>query len=289
MAVARGKGQQLNMADPTPHLAPPVSQESWSLVRERLRRGDFVIGMTVSTNNLETAAYAASLGFHFLWAEMEHAPLSLESLRNIVLASRGLPAAVFARVPWVETWMAKRVLDQGVQGVIFPFTSTVEQGRTAAKACRYPPFGRRGSGAGLAVATWPAPGNYYDSADANVLVVCVIEEACAVDSIDEIAAMPGIDVIFIGTSDLSFSLGLRGRQDEPVLDGAIKKVIQAAQQHGKYLGRPAANAEEVKQFHAQGFQFFQSVTELGLMKLGAKQILEPLGVGDKPRDQVTFY
>jgi 2-keto-3-deoxy-L-rhamnonate aldolase RhmA len=277
------------MADPISHLAPPVSQESWSLVRERLRRGDFVIGMTVSTNNLETTAYAGSLGFHFLWAEMEHAPLSLESVRNMVLASRG-QAAVVARVPWVETWMAKRVLDQGVQGVIFPFTSTVEQGRTAAKACRYPPFGRRGSGAGLAVATWPAPGNYYDSADANVLVVCVIEESCAVDSIDEIAAMPGIDVIFIGTSDLSFSLGLRGRQeDEPLLDDAIGKIVQAAQRHGKYLGRPAANAEEVRKFHAQGFQFFQSVTDLGLMKLGAKQILEPLGIVDKPRDQVTFY
>jgi 2-keto-3-deoxy-L-rhamnonate aldolase RhmA len=220
---------------------------------------------------------------------MEHSPLSLESLRTMVLATRGLPVPIFARVPWAEIWMAKRVLDQGVQGVIFPFVSTPERATIAAQGCHYPPFGRRGSGAGLAVATWPAPGDYYNSADANVLVVCVIEEASAVANIETIASIPGVDVIFIGVSDLSFSLGLRGRQDEPLLDIAIAKIVAAAKQHGKWLGRPAANAEEVRRFHAEGFQFFQSVTELGLMKLGAKALLEPLGIQDKPRDQSTFY
>lgn len=267
----------------------PESQDTWSVVRERLKAGNYVIGMTVTSNNIETAAYAATLGFHFLWCEMEHSPLSLESLRAMVLATRGLPAPIFARVPWAEIWMAKRVLDQGVQGVIFPFISTVERAQIASFGCRYPPFGRRGSGAGLAVTTWPASGNYYDSADANVLVVCVIEEEDGVDQIEQIAATPGIDVIFIGVSDLSFSLGLRGRQDEPLLAEAIAKIITAAKRHGKWLGRPAGSAEEVINFHAQGFQFFQTVTELGLMKIGAKVLLEPLGIKEKPREQSTFY
>ena len=267
----------------------PSSSDTWSIVRERLRAGDYVIGLTVTSNNAETGAYAATLGFHFLWSEMEHSSLSLESLRTLVLATRGLPAPVFARVPWAELWLAKRVLDQGVQGVIFPFVSTVERAHIAAQACHYPPFGRRGSGAGLAVTTWPVSGNYYDSADANVLVVCVIEEAAGVEQIEEIAAISGIDVLFIGVSDLSFSLGLRGRQDDPLLEEAIAKIVSAAKRHGKWLGRPAGNAEEVKLFHAQGFQFFQSVTELGLIKLGAKALLEPLGIRDKPREQSTFY
>ncbi|MBS1801200.1 MAG: aldolase [Acidobacteria bacterium] len=245
--------------------------------------------MTVTSSNVETAAYAATLGFHFLWVEMEHSPVSLESLRAMVLATRGLPAPVFARVPWAELWMAKRVLDQGVQGVIFPFVSTPQRATIAAQGCHYPPFGRRGSGAGLAVTTWPAPGNYYDSADANVLVVCVIEEASAIDEIEAIAATPGVDVIFIGVSDLSFSLGLRGRQNEPLLDEAIARIMAAAKRHGKILGRPAGSAEEVKQFRAEGFQFFQSMTELGLIKLGAKALLEPLGIKDKPQEQSTFY
>ncbi|MEG9431384.1 HpcH/HpaI aldolase family protein [Terriglobus sp. ADX1] len=267
----------------------PSSNDTWSVVRERLKAGEFVLGMTVTSNNVETAAHAATLGFHFLWCEMEHSSLSLESLRTMVLATRGLPAPVFARVPWPEVWLAKRVLDQGVQGVIFPFVSDVERAQKAVHGCHYPPFGRRGSGAGLAVATWPAPGSYYDSADANVLVVCVIEEAEAVERIEEIAAMPGIDVIFIGVSDLSFSLGLRGRQDEPLLEEAITKIVTAAERNGKWLGRPAGSAEDVRRFQQQGFQFFQSVTELGLMKLGAKALLEPLGIKDKPQEQTTFY
>ena len=126
----------------------PLSPDNWSVVRERLKAGDYVIGMTVTSNNVETAAYAATLGFHFLWCEMEHSSLSLESLRTMVLATRGLPAPVFARVPWPEVWLAKRVLDQGVQGVIFPFVSDLDRAQKAVHGCHYPPFGRRGSGAG---------------------------------------------------------------------------------------------------------------------------------------------
>jgi 2-keto-3-deoxy-L-rhamnonate aldolase RhmA len=251
-------------------------------IRARLEAGEVVLGLTIVTNNLETAALGATLGFHFLWVEMEHSPISLESLRNLVLASRSLPAMIFARVPVIETWCAKRVLDQGVAGVIFPFCSTPELARTAVASCRYPPAGNRGSGAGLASITWPEPENYYDSADENVMVICVIEQASAVEQIEQIAATPGIDVLFIGTSDLSFSLGLRGRQDEPLLDKAIEKVIAAGKRHKKFLGRPAGSAEEVVRFRQQGFQFFQSVTEIGLMELGAEAILKPLGI-ERPR------
>ena len=241
-------------------------------VRAKLRAGESVLGVTITTPNIEAAALCATLGFDFLWVEMEHSPVTLESLRAMVLATRALPAAVFARVPVVELWTAKRVLDQGVSGVIFPFASTPEKVRTAASACRYPPLGRRGSGAGLAINTWPDPENYYDSADENVMTVVVIEEAQAVEQIEEIAATPGVDVLFIGTSDLSFSLGLRGRQNEPLLDQSIAKVAAAGRKHGKFLGRPAGSAELVAQYRQEGFQFFQSQTELGLIRLGAKAL-----------------
>ena len=136
-----------------------VSRGNWNQVRARLTAGDFVIGLTVTTNNLEIALLAAQQGFHFLWVEMEHSSVSLETLRGFVLTARGLETAVIARVPFTALWMAKRVLDQGVHGVIFPFVSDPELSRTAAQACRYPPAGLRGSGAGLAVSTWPEPGN----------------------------------------------------------------------------------------------------------------------------------
>src|SRR5262249_51081447 len=162
--------------------------------------------------------------------------ITLETLRNMVLATRGLPAVPFARVPVNEIWTAKRVLDAGVYGVMFPFTSTPELAQQAAAACRYPPVGRRGSGAGLAMFAWPETESYHDCADANMLTIAIIEEARAVDRIDEIAATPGIDVLFIGTSDLSFSLGLRGKQDAPAHREAIAKIVAAGKKHGKFLG-----------------------------------------------------
>ena len=265
------------------------ARPSRNRLRERLDAGEYVIGLTVTTGNPEAAVLAAKLGFHFLWVEMEHSPVSLESLRALVLATARMEAAVLARVPVVALWTAKRVLDQGVRGVIFPFVSDAEMARTAAQACRYPPVGLRGSGAGLAASTWFEPGNYYDSADANMLTVVVIEEKRALEQVDAIAATPGVDVLFIGTSDLSFSLGLRGRQDEPLLQEAIATIRSAALRHKKFLGRPAGSAEDVSRYHKEGFQFFQSVTELGLMRLGAEQILRPLGIHPSASNEGALY
>ena len=117
-------------------------------MRARLEAGLPVFGLSITTASSEVAARAATLGFHLLWVEMEHSPITLETLRLMVLATRGLPATVFARVPVVELWTAKRVLDQGVGGVIFPFIGTPEQAMCAAAACKYPPLGKRGSGRG---------------------------------------------------------------------------------------------------------------------------------------------
>jgi 2-keto-3-deoxy-L-rhamnonate aldolase RhmA len=169
-----------------------------------------------------------------------------------------------------------------VHGVIFPFTTTAEKAARAAAACHYPPAGLRGSGAGAAMRTWPAAGNYPDSADKEVFTVCVIEEAAAVEQIDEIAATPGVDALFIGVSDLSFSLGLRNRQDVPVFEDAVKRIVDAAHRHGKFAGRPARTAELARKYMDQGFLFFQSPTEIGLMEMGARQLLGGLDSTGKP-------
>jgi len=252
----------------TPSIEPWVNP-----VRRKLASGKPALAVTITVNSVDVAAHAASMGFDFLWIEMEHSPITLETLRNMVLATRSSPAVPFARVPVNEVWTAKRVLDAGVHGVMFPFTSTPELAQQAVAACRYPPHGRRGSGAGLASFCWPS-GNYHDMADENVMVITIIEEARAVERIDEIAATPGIDVLFIGTSDLSFSLGLRGDQNHPKLHNAIERIVEAGKKHGKFLGRPAQTPEKIAQYQDQGFSLFQTLTDIGLMSSGAKQILQ---------------
>lgn len=258
-----------------PSPPPQAASATWrNPVKQRLAEGGTAVGVVLSTNSVEIAALTATLGFDFLWFEMEHSPITLENLRNIILATRGTPAIPIARPPANELWQAKRVLDAGALGVIFPFTSTPELARQAVEACRYPPLGRRGSGASLAQLRWPAPGGYYDFADREVLVIAMIEDASGVEHIDAIAATPGLDVLFVGPSDLSFSLGLRGAQDDPRLHAAIDRVVAAGKRHGKWLGRPALTPGEIRRHTAQGFQFFMSRTEIELLTDGARALLE---------------
>jgi 2-keto-3-deoxy-L-rhamnonate aldolase RhmA len=253
-----------------------------SPVRRRLREGQPVVGCTITTVSLDLAVRAATAGFHFLWLELEHSPLTLESVRNIVLATRHLPAVPFARVPATEAWMAKRVLDAGVHGVVFPFVSTPALAKQVADACRYPPVGRRGSGASLATASWPEPVRYHDSADRNVMVVAVVEEPSALAQLDEIAATPGVDVIFIGTGDLSFSFGLRGQQDHPRIEEAAGAVLEAARRHGKVAGRPAGSPEQTTHYVEQGFLFIQAPSDLVLFEAGAQRFLAAHGIRPAP-------
>jgi 2-keto-3-deoxy-L-rhamnonate aldolase RhmA len=198
-------------------------------------------------------------------------------LRLIVLATRGLKAVPIARVPVNELWTAKRVLDAGALGVIFPFCSTPELAKQAVAACKYPPHGRRGSGPGLASFRWPAPEGYHTFADNNVMVIVIIEEERAVEQVEVIAATPGVDVIFVGTSDLSFSMGLRGNSGHPRVQEALKRVLAAGQANHKVVGLPVKDSEQLKKYADQGFMWFQTATELGLMARGARDLLEPLG------------
>jgi 2-keto-3-deoxy-L-rhamnonate aldolase RhmA len=270
---------EIELSEPNQNIMPELNEQiAWeNPVKKTLQEGKPVVGITLTVPSPEIAAQAAQMGFDFLWIEMEHSPITLETLRHMVLATRGLRAVPFARVPVNELWTAKRVLDAGALGVVFPFTSTPEQARRAAAACKYPPQGSRGSGAGLATFRWPAPEGYYDFADRNVLVIAMIEEVQAVENIDAIAATPGIDVLFIGTSDLAFSLGVRGDQEHPRVREAVTRIAAAAKAHGKVLGAPTSKLVQIERFTEQGFLFFQTGTELGFMAQGAKRLMEFFG------------
>jgi 2-keto-3-deoxy-L-rhamnonate aldolase RhmA len=254
------------------------AQPSWeNPVKKLLNESKPVIGATITVNSVDVAAQAANVGFDFLWIEMEHSPITLETLRNMVLATRGLKAVPFARVPINELWTAKRVLDAGALGVMFPFTSTPELAQQAVSACKYPPEGRRGSGPGLAIFRWPAPEGYHRFANDNVIVITVVEDTEGVENIEAIAATPGIDVIFIGTNDLSFSLGVGGQWTHPKVEEAIAKIVASAKRHNKFLGRPGATPEQIEEYMKQGFLFFQGPSDLVLMRDSARALLDPFG------------
>ena len=258
-------------------------------VKTLLKEGKPVIGATITIANADVAAHCANMGFDFLWIEMEHSPITLETARNMILATRGLKAIPFLRVPVNELWTAKRALDAGALGVIFPFSSTPDLARQAVEAVKYPPHGRRGAGPGLASFRWQGPESYYDFSDRNSMVIPIIEEARAVDRIDEIASTPGIDVLFIGTNDLSFSLGKRGNLNDPIVQEAIRKVVAAGKKHGVPVGRPAATPEQAKQYLDEGFLFLQGPSDLVMLTSASKPLLDPLGKrGIDPSDKPLY-
>jgi 2-keto-3-deoxy-L-rhamnonate aldolase RhmA len=267
-----------------------AAQTQWeNPVRTALREGKPAVGLTLTVASPEVAAQSANFGFDFLWIEMEHSPITLETARNMILATRGLKAIPFIRVPVNELWTAKRALDIGALGVVFPFTSTPELAKQAVAACKYPPVGRRGSGPALSSFRWPSPEGYADFADRNAMVITIIEEARAVEKIEDIAAVPGIDVLFIGTSDLSYSFGLRGQQDHPKVQEAIRKIVAAGKKYNVPVGRPAANPAQIQQYLKEGFLFFQAPGEMNFLGMGVKPILDSLGkTGFDPKRQPLY-
>ena len=250
-------------------------------VKKALKEGKVVIGATVTAANPDVAATLAGAGFDFLWIEMEHSPLTLETARSMILATRGLMAMPFIRVPVNEPWMAKRALDIGSLGVIFPFTSTRELAEQAVKSCKYPPQGIRGYGAGMASSRWGMSGSDYAKfANENVLVVVIIEQKQAIDNIEQIASVPGVDVLFIGVNDLSYSLGVGGKTNDPIVEDAVSKVLAAGKKHNIPVGYPAGNPAEINKRIAQGFRFFQASSDLGLMGAASRDLLSKIQRGE---------
>jgi 2-keto-3-deoxy-L-rhamnonate aldolase RhmA len=243
-------------------------------LKRALREGRPVVGATVTVPNVDTALTLATAGFDFLWIEMEHGPITLESLRAILLATRGATAVPITRVPANEVWLAKRVLDEGSLGVVFPFTSTRELAERAVAACRYPPLGDRGFGPALAMSRYGMGGpEYVQFANENVLVVVIIERREAIENIESIASVPGIGVLFVGVNDLSYSLGVGGRTTDPLVEQALTKVLDAGRRHGVPVGYPTGNPTEINRRIAQGFRFFQASSDIGLMAGAARDLL----------------
>jgi 4-hydroxy-2-oxoheptanedioate aldolase len=252
----------------------PAAVQGESALKKALAEGRPVVGATVTLPNVDSALTLANAGFDFLWIEMEHAPITLESLREILLATRGARAVPIARVPANEVWLAKRVLDAGSLGVVFPFTSSRELAERAVAACRYPPLGVRGFGPGLATSRYGmGASDYVRFANDNVVVVVIVEEKQAIENVDAIASVPGIDVLFVGVNDLSYSLGVGGRTTDPLVEQALVKVLEAGRRNHVAVGYPTGNPTEINRRIAQGFRFFQASSDVSLLAGAARDML----------------
>src|SRR5262249_33936706 len=204
--------------------------------RQQLQSGPVALGPIVTfSDSAVTEALAGSVDF--LWYDLEHTALGLESLQAHLIAARagGVPALV--RVPSGALAWTKRVLDIGAEGVILPRVYGVEEVREFVSNCRYPPEGTRGFGP-------HRPANYGRNfgpefaaqANLDVFVIVQIETIEAVQKLDEILKVPGLDSIVIGPMDLSGSMGMLGRTEHPKVQEAIESVLKRPRQAGIHAG-----------------------------------------------------
>jgi 2-keto-3-deoxy-L-rhamnonate aldolase RhmA len=205
---------------------------------------------------------------------MEHAALNLETAHRMIQATQGTETVPIVRVGWNLHWLAKPVLDMGAMGVIMPQVSSKQETVDAVQAVRYPPEGVRGLFPGFAALRWGlSVPEYLKIANKEIMVILLIEHIEAVNRIEEILTVPGIDLIFVGPGDLSASMGLLGQATHTRVEEAIQKVLAATKTAKIPVGIPAVTPDDANRRIHQGFQFILVATDMGLLTSGAKGML----------------
>ena len=205
----------------------------------RLRAGKSALGFGASVlRTVAAPAYAAACGYDWLFIDMEHGAFSVNEATQLCLAALNTGVTPIVRVCVDALDEGTRVLDNGAQGVVIPHVDTDEQARKIAAAFRYPPQGTRSWGGGIAQFGYLPPPTAQAQAEVNAetLVVVMIETETAVANADAIAAVDGLDVLFIGTSDLTADMGISGQFGHDKVKAAYTAVIDACRKHGKTAG-----------------------------------------------------
>ena len=249
-------------------------------LRARAMAGEQVLGAMVFEFYSPGVAQILKLaGCEFVLYDMEHTGLGLETLKFQVAACRGLGVAPMVRVPRGEYHFLARALDVGAQGVMVPMVESEAQARVIVEATRYPPTGRRGAAFGFAHDDY-MPGSPQDkmkAADANTLVIAQIETERGVEAVEAIAAVDGIDVLWVGHFDLTNFLGIPGQFDHPEYVDAVTRVAAAGRKHKKGLGFMATNERWAEQYKTLGFNMLAAGTDPGILMAGIKAILRSVG------------
>lgn len=225
-----------------------------------------VIGMWACTGNALVTEIAAGSGLDWLLIDMEHSANSLESVQSQLQVAAAYPITPVVRVPFNDQVMLKQVLDIGAQNVIVPMVSSAAEAEAAVRAVRYPPAGVRGVGSALArSARWNRVDDYLKDASAHTSLIVQIENTEGVDAAAEIAAVDGVDAIFVGPSDLAASMGHLGEQTHPDVLAAVAQVFAAVQAAGKPVGVNAFDPVAAESYIAHGADFVAVGADVALL------------------------
>jgi 2-keto-3-deoxy-L-rhamnonate aldolase RhmA len=242
----------------------------YNTVKQKLAEGRQVVGATVLLPDPEIYCAVANAGFDFTWIEMQHSPLTFQDVARMILMCKGAPAIPFIRVADATEGDIQKATDVGALGIVVPMVDTIEKIENAVKFAKYPPIGRRSQGSGQYGAIWGS--TYRKTANDNIMVVAMIENPPGVEIADRIASVPGVDVVFVASTDLGSFSGLQ--QGDPAYEALVTRSFNAIQKAGRKVGGPLAWKASRK-----GYTFFQGPSEPAILRCGTRVILglQPTG------------
>ncbi len=243
-------------------------------LKTMLKEGKVPLGIHVTLDGPSSAEAMACAGFDFLILDMEHYPINLETIHQMIQATRGTNAAPVIRVAWNEEWLIKVALDMGAYGVMVPQVSTKEDALAAVRAAKYAPEGRRGVGPFYAALRWgiTVP-EYVDSANREIVVMVQVETPEGVENVDEILKVSGIDVAFSGPADLAVGMGGLDLMGGAEHVAALRKIREACKRAGVAAGVLATTPEAIREGLSVGYNAIVVGSDLNLLLNGAKDIL----------------
>ncbi len=245
-------------------------------LKDRLRSSrEPCFGAWISSSSIVALDALKGLGFEWFMIDTEHAPVNPETLAAMVsLLGEGAPAPL-VRVGNIDQYLVKQALDSGAQGILVPLVSTEDQARAAASFAKYPPDGIRGAAAAAASRYGLELSSYLRTANAETLVGVQIETKEALDHLEAIASVEGVDILFVGPQDLTLSLGLLDDRKNPRVREAMQAVVDACERHRKVPGTLVIDREERKAAVELGFRFISLGSDIRFLIEGAKSYLNP--------------
>lgn len=235
------------------------------------------IGFWASLGSAEIVENAAALNFDWILIDTEHGMSSYENCLPLLRAMNGSKATSVVRIPgFQDTTPLKRVLDMGAEGVLVPQIKTAEDIVKIVNACRYPPMGERGIGNGRAAKYGLDFNDYFARSNEEIAVIVQIETAEAVENIDSIFEVPGLDAALVGPADLSAALGCTFEWDSPVYTDAVDTILNAAKKANKPIGFFCGTIKDAKLRLEQGFQFVNIADDINLVSRGMVRAFKDL-------------
>jgi 2-keto-3-deoxy-L-rhamnonate aldolase RhmA len=248
-------------------------------VKQKLLRGEAAFGtMAFECFVPGLPQIVKAAGAEFLLFDMEHSGLEFETLKQLIAACRGIGLVPMCRVPAGQYHFIARALDIGAMGIMVPMVASAEEAAHVVACTRYPPQGRRGAAFGFAHDDYEG-GSVADKmrvANERTLVMALIETAEGIGQVGKIAAVPGVDVLWLGHFDLTNFLGIPAQFEHPKYVRAVDRLTAAARRHGKVLACMSADEAWSRHYWALGFRLFAAGIDAHLLQWALRAALEPL-------------